>query len=536
MNKTLNSEIDGIFSRWDKSTSPGFALAVVSHGKVVYKRGYGMASLEHGVPISTRSVFDIGSTSKQFVAFCVTILEEKGLLSLSDPVQKYIPEMAGFRWPVTVGHLIHHTSGIRDYLTLMELAGMRFENEYPDKEILGLITKQKALNFKPGEEFLYSNSGYLLLGEIIKRISGKPLREFAERNIFHPLGMRSTHFHDDFKRVVPHKAAGYSLGADGVKVDISIFDVVGDGGVNTTVEDLALWDNNFYKNRLVGGDRVMERMTTPGRFNSGKQQDYARGLFLGEYRGERTVCHGGAWIGYRSEIFRVPERSFSVICLANFSEASPTLICKQVADIYLKKVLSGAPTLTQAGEKKRGGRKFRVSASLAGFYEDRKTGDILEIVVDNGEVVLKENGSDYPLVVAGADWFFIPESSCEVKFRRGKDGTCSGIVKSHPTQKSFHDRIVIRRPSRGSLKSLEGDYYSSELGVVYTIQCGPNGLVLSREWAEKEGLRHVKGLLFKGDYSSFRFVNGRNGSCNGFMLGAGRVQDLFFRRQKRGRN
>lgn len=337
MTLSLTTKVDELFSEWNKPDSPGFALAIVKDSEIVYKRGYGTADLEHNIPISSISVFDIASTSKQFTAMCIALLARQGELSLDDEVQTYISEMPWYEYPITVRHLIHHTSGLRDYLYLMESAGMRFENDYPDDEIIDLIACQKELNFKPGEKYSYSDSGYLLLGEIVKRVSGKSLAAFAYENIFRPLGMRATHFHDDFTRIVKDRAIGYSPKDEGgFRIEMSILDVVGDGGVFTTVEDLCLWDRNFYQNRLGGyGQDLIKEITTPGTLNSDESLDYAFGLVLGQYRGLQTVSHGGSWMGYRSEMLRFPQQRFSAICLSNLGNANPEELARKVADLYL---------------------------------------------------------------------------------------------------------------------------------------------------------------------------------------------------------
>ena len=194
----FTTKVDELFSEWNRPDSPGCAVAIIQRGQIIHSRGYGMADLEHAIPISTNSVFDIGSISKQFTAMSVAFLARQKKLSLDDEIQKHLPEIRRYKYPITIRHLIHHVSGLRDYTTLMELAGLPFENEYPDEEIISLIARQNELNFKPGDEHLYSNSGYFLLGEIVKRVSAMSLRAFADENIFTPLAMNSTHFHDDW--------------------------------------------------------------------------------------------------------------------------------------------------------------------------------------------------------------------------------------------------------------------------------------------------------------------------------------------------
>lgn len=327
-------QIDRLFAQWNRVDSPGCSLAIIHNGKIIYKKGYGMANLEQSISISPSTVFYVGSCSKQFTAMSVALLAREKKLSMDDDIRKYIPELPDYGNLIKVHHLIHHTSGLRDYLTLLEIAGIPFGN-FHKEDVLELIARQKELNFKPGEEYLYSNSGYFLLAILVERVSGKIFRQFAEENIFQPLGMKNSLFLDDYTLIIKNRASGYFPGGPGkYRNFISTFDCVGSGGLYTTVEDLFLWDQNFYHCR-VGGKDLIELIQTPGELNSGKKLDYAFGLTVGDYRGLKTVGHGGALGGYRAGMIRFPEQKFSVICLSNLSTFDPTKLCLQVADIFL---------------------------------------------------------------------------------------------------------------------------------------------------------------------------------------------------------
>jgi CubicO group peptidase (beta-lactamase class C family) len=334
---SLTEQVDKLFTSWDKPDSPGCVLGIIRDGKLIYARGYGMANLEHNIPITSKSIFRIGSTSKQFTAMCVALLEEEGKLSLDDSLRKFLPQMPVYAEGITIRHLIHHTSGLRDYLTLARIAGMRDDDYFTDAEVVDLLARQKELNFKPGEQYLYSNSGYFLLSQIIKKVSGKSLREYAEEEIFQPLGMRHTHFHDDHTEIVENRASGYApKKSGGFVISMTTLPMTGDGGVFTSVEDLFLWDQNFYDNKLGrGGQALIEKIQTPGVLNNGEQLDYAFGLRIIEHRGLMLVGHGGAFAGFRAEMIRFPEQTFSVICLANLNRINPTVMARKVAGIYL---------------------------------------------------------------------------------------------------------------------------------------------------------------------------------------------------------
>lgn len=334
--------VDAIFADVDRTDAPGCALGIYRDGQVAYGRGYGMANLELGVALSPQSVLDIGSTSKQFAAFAIALLEQDGKLDRRDPVRRYVPELGAFAEGVTIEQLLQHTSGLRDYLVLMHLAGWRTEDWSDASDALALIVRQREANFPPDAEYLYSNTGYFLLAVIVERVSGEPLRAFATRRIFTPLGMRVTHFHDDHAMVVPGRATGYApRPGGGYAIDMSNYEQTGDGAVLTSVEELLRWDTNFYTG-MVGGMGLVNRQQVPGTLANGTPIKYASGLLIDTYRGQRTVSHGGAWAGYRAELLRFPDQRVAVAVLCNRTDAGPTQRARKVADVVLDGTLGPA--------------------------------------------------------------------------------------------------------------------------------------------------------------------------------------------------
>jgi CubicO group peptidase (beta-lactamase class C family) len=345
---------DEVFADLTKSGSPGCALAVARGGKIIYEKGYGRANIEGDVEITARTVFDIGSTSKQFTAASILLLEKRGKLSVQDDVRKYLPEIPDYGHKITILHLLNHTSGLRDYLALFELAGMNIDSVTTEQDALAILARQKGLNFEPGSDWLYSNSGFFLLSVIVKRASGKTLREFAAENIFEPLQMKQTIFRDEHTLLVPNRALAYDpkdAGA-GYALDVSYFEQTGDGAVHTSVEDLLKWDENFYSGK-VGGKDFLDEIQEPGKLNNGKTLDYAKGLFVGKYRGLRFVDHGGSWGGYRAQLLRFPEQHFSVACLCNLANANPEKRAHEVADIFLAEEMKEAEACRSGFRKAR---------------------------------------------------------------------------------------------------------------------------------------------------------------------------------------
>lgn len=333
----LTDKVDELFKEWDRIDSPGAAVGIIKDGKTVYARGYGMANLDYNIPISPQTVFRVGSVSKQFTAMCIALLIEQGKISLDDDIRKYLPDMHEFDLPVTIRHMIHHTSGIRDYLVLQGLAGRSDGYFYTSQEVVDLLSRQKELNFKPGSEYSYSNSGYFLLAEIVGSVTGMKPSDYAEKFIFEPLGMKNTHFHDNPKMVVKNRASGYMpLDGDGFKIHMTQLNMIGDGGVFTSVEDFFKWDQNFYANKLGQGTQdLIHMLLTPGRLNDGREMNYAFGLVISRYRGLRTISHGGSFVGFKAHYLQFPEHRFSVVILSNLGSFNPGRIALSIADLYL---------------------------------------------------------------------------------------------------------------------------------------------------------------------------------------------------------
>src|SRR5215469_12510599 len=329
-------KVNQLFAPFDKAGSPGCTVGVIHDGSFIYVNSYGYASLELGVPLTTGSVFYMGSVSKQFTAASVVLAAEQGYLSLDDDIHKYLPELPDYGHPVTLRQMLHQTSGFRDLFDLISLSGLD-PKEIESADILKLIARQKALNNVPGAEWIYSNSNYFLLAEVIQRATKKSLAQFAAENIFQPLGMAHTLFYDDNTFVVPNRVAGYDPGKNGnFLVDWSTtYHLVGGGGLMSNLDDLLLWDRNFEANKL-GKGTLLKELQSPGVLNNGNEIKYAMGLSLGDYRGLPTVEHGGALFGYRTEFLRFPQQRFSAIVLCNLSSAAPEGLAHEIADLYLR--------------------------------------------------------------------------------------------------------------------------------------------------------------------------------------------------------
>ena len=341
----LSRKVDELFKQWASAESPGAAVLMVHDGRVVHAKGYGMANLEHGVLIRPDTVFDIASVSKQFAAMAIALLEAEGKISLDDDVKKHLPELPDFGHRVTIRHLVHHTSGIRDWPGTLSIGGWNYEDVMSFGQILRMAFHQRALNFRPGDAYAYSNTGYNLLAEIVARTSGTSFRRFSEERIFQPLGMMRTHFHDDHNELVVNRAESYRAPVDGrVRHAVSNLTALGSSSLFTTIEDLAKWIDNLHSVKpAVGGAALIARLHEQGRLNSGDQIAYAFGQSVGEFRGRRVVTHSGSWAGYRSVLERFPDEAFGVAILANTATMNPAALARQIAEIYLADRLRPVP-------------------------------------------------------------------------------------------------------------------------------------------------------------------------------------------------
>jgi CubicO group peptidase (beta-lactamase class C family) len=527
--------IDSLFIEWDKPNVPGCALGIVENGKLIYSKGYGVADLEHVIEITPSSVFYIGSVSKQFVTFSILLLEEQGKLDLDDKIQKYLPDFPEYEAPLTIRHFIHHTSGIRDYLTLMYLKGRNYLDNTDVDEVYELIKNQKELNFSPGEKYLYSNSCYFMLAMIVEKAAGQSLKEFAHKNIFEPLGMRNTLFYDDNTDLIKNRVFSYSKKSDedGFNNLIMRFDLVGSGGVYSSINDLFLWDQNFYDNKLgKGGQGIITKMHEEGLLNNGESSGYAYALNNGNYKGLKTVSHGGALAGYRAQLMRFPEENFSVIILANRGDAKPTRKTFEVVDILLNEKFVEEPQKKEIKADKVSTtntiEKFALN-KLTGNYE-MQAGVVLEITVKNDSLHVLQgwDKSSYNIINTKGNTYEIPnDPSIQFVFSE-LNGNSTQLL----TVFQNGNETICKRKEELELASLNmedytGKYYSEELDATYVLFLEDEKLKVKIANYDSQALTIYDTDTFTSNGNLVRF-NRSNGVIIGLELDAGRVTNLKF--------
>ena len=519
-----SKKVDQIFAEYARTGSPGCALGVIRDGSFVYRKGYGMGSVELGVPLSAESVFYMGSVSKQFTAAAIVLAAEQGFLSLDDDVRKYIPEIPDYGHAITLREMLHHTSGFRDFLTLFALGGREAGDVHSEAEITGMIAGQKALNNVPGEEWLYSNTNYYLLGVVIQRATKKSLNEFATENIFRPLGMTHTRYYDDHTLVLPGRVAAYDLGKKGTfLVDWSTgYDIVGAGGLMSTVDDLLLWDRNFYTNKL-GKGTLMKELQTKGVLNNGKQISYALGLEIARYRGLPIVEHDGGLYGYRTNILRFPDQRFTAVCLCNLSSANPHDLSRKVADIYLGKELRAEASESAAPN----GQGLPDADRFAGKYLDSRKHFVYTFSAEHGELMawgakLRRVGSNQFLDL-GTGTITFKGSGADMKATLEMDG------------KAFFAGQRVDPPllSEAELAAYTGSYRSVELDATYKLKVEQGSLTLRNGWNPARKLTPLTTDEFESEeYGTIVFRRDPYQQVDGFSVNTVEARDIDFDKTK----
>lgn len=528
--ESLVLRTDALFSDYARRDSPGCALAVVKDGGIVYKQGYGMASLEFEMPIIPSTIFHVASVSKQFTAMTIAMLAHEGKLSLDDDIRKHLPELHDFGENITVRHLVHHTSGLRDQWSLAMQAGWRMDDVITMDDIMELVSSQRELNFKPGSEYLYSNTGYTLLAIIVERTSGKPFPTFCKERMFQPLGMRDTHFHLDHRQIVKNRAYSYSSDNEkGFRKAVLSYANVGATSLFTTVEDMALWDRNFYT-AAVGGKEVLDMMHTQGTLNDGRQIKYAFGLNIGEYRGIKTVEHGGSDAGYRTTITRFPDQKFSIIILSNLASVNPSQLGKKVADIWLEEEFPEKQVEPQLAANV----EPDILKSLTGIYHNLSIQATHRIIYKEGRLYT-EPGTDIELLPLSQERFYTRQLGPEtiIHFKPSQTPEKKELHLQTPGDPPvIYQQVEPHDPTEAEKTEYNGTYYSPELDTKYYIILENGKLHLKRRKYGKVPLIPTFKDAFTLTSNEILFLRDLKETITGFKLTTGRVRNLRFTREE----
>lgn len=523
--------VDQMMARYS-GARPGGVVAVVRNGGIVFAKGYGMADLEYDAPNTPATPWHMASVSKQFTAFAIALLADQGRLSLDDDVRTYIPELHDFGPTITLRHLLHHTSGFRDHWTLWTLSGGRMDDVIRQEDLLRLAYDQRELNFPPGSEYLYSNTGFMLLSEVVVRVTGQAFGDWMREHVFGPLGMDDTQVYDDHARIVKGRAYSYESGPDGLRKAVLSYANAGATSLFTTAEDLARWLRNMHTHEL-GGRAVWAEMTTRGVLTNGDTIDYALGLGIGEYRGLRRISHGGADAGYRTMLAFYPEIDAGVIVLGNIASFNAGQIADGVADAFFEDSLEPVtPPVADAGARDNA---VRVAAAIldaiAGDYRIQGGPAVRFTREGDGLVTQIEGQPSFPLT-ALADTMFrvdVPNIDARVSFHIGPDGAVDGGVIHQGGGAAPIRRESPWTPGPAELQRYAGRFYSPELETFYTVRVEDGRLVA---WHRRHGTIALtpNGMdTFRSPawfFSEVRFERDAAGGVTGMRVTSGRVRNL----------
>ncbi len=422
------AKVDAVFARWTKET-PGCSVGASIKGKVVVNKAYGMADLEHDVPNTADTIFEAGSVSKQFTAAAMLILAREGKISFDDPVRKYIPELPDYGVPLTIRHMLNHMSGLRDWGAVAGIAGApRTSRVYTHANVLDIVSRQQALNFTPGAQYSYSNTGYNLAAIIVARVSGKSFADFTKERIFTPLGMTHTSWRDDFTRIVKNRAIAYEQIPQGFHQEMPFENVHGNGGLLTTVGDLLLWNENFVTPKVGDASFLLEQQKV-GIFNDGKPGTYALGIVVSTYRGQKEVGHSGSTAGYRAHLVRYPDLGVSIAVLCNGSSGLATAYAHSVADVLMPGAFAPPPAAVPPVMPSQPIRPTREElVALEGTYVSDEAETVFTLAMSGESLVLRRRpDTAIRLVPSFAKDVFQAITIGTITFRRDASGKVTAL-------------------------------------------------------------------------------------------------------------
>jgi len=514
--KSKQTEVDRIFAAFNTHT-PGCAVGVAQQGMVALRSGYGMADLERNVPITAETVFESGSVAKQFTAAALLLLAQQGKISLDDPMRQYLPELPDYGQPLTIRHVLSHLSGLREWRLVATFSGIAEGTKVLDnRDLLRIASKQRALNFDPGTAYSYTNTGFNIATILIERAlgNGKTFQDFTREAIFEPLKMTHTRWRDDFRAVVPNRALAYTRAAGGGWIqDTPIENIIGAGGMLSTVDDWLLWNENF-THAKVGGPELVKAQQTPATLRNGKTIAYAAGLTIGTIDGLREVSHGGSTGGYRTWIGRYPDRAVSVAVMCNSAQANPTQLGRETARLWTGVAAQPQPAPFTVDEAKL--------ATFAGMYRKVRDNTVAELSVKNGKLTINKRLELTPTSPA--------------RFSAGENQFLfdnSGFREVTPDGDTVYERVEPAHPSDSDLASLAGKYASDETGSTLTIASKAGELTLAIASNAPIQLRPTfrdAFMLQAPAETSIRFIRDAGGNVIGLSAGDDRVWDLRFER------
>ncbi len=526
LSSAQEASIDSLFLEWNKPNHPGGVVGVRKGSENVFLKAYGMASLDYLIPNQTSTIFNIASVSKQFTAMGILLLERDGKLSVDDKLGKYIPNLTEIGEKITIRHMLHHTSGIRSFHELLFYAGWRGNDLRSNEDIYRLMESQQDLNFEPGAEYMYCNTGYIYMARIIEELTGTPFPEWMKRNVFLPLGMRDTYVEADPSNIVPQNATSYYDRSGGVfQRSIDYWAYYGSGNVHATVEDLLIWGQNFYRPK-EGWEELFYRLETTDPFNDGTLNNYAFGVTVNEVNGKKVVAHGGSIGGFRSNFVAIPEEEVAITILTNFNRGNPGGKTYQVFDILFgseEKVMAKS-----SDEEKSIDLSIKALKAFENYFWNPVDKYVRRIYVKNDTLMYwRGETSESKLVPIGKNVFKMigAGGNYQVLFE-GKGEKLRMAFRQEDGSLIYFDRFVPSDPTDAELKSYAGKYYSPELDVYYTFQWKDDQLTWYHQRRGYGDVTRVKkDVLNTGEFIA-EFQRDKANNVTGARFTSGRVRNL----------
>ncbi|AXT39908.1 class A beta-lactamase-related serine hydrolase [Alteromonas sp. BL110] len=544
--KPLNSpsqqtiEFDRLFTQFDDINKPGASVAVLQDGEIIFSKGYGSANLEYDIPVTPETMFHVASVSKQFTVFAILLLAEEGKLNFDDDIRQYIPEVPDFGHTITLRHLASHTSGMRDQWNLLRMAGWRLDDVITTEHVLKIVARQKELNFEPGEEFLYSNTGFTLLAEVVARVSGKSFAQFTQERLFTPLNMSNSLFYDDHQKIVSNRAYSYERNGNGYKKSVLNYSNVGATSLFTTAEDLLKWSANFSE-PTVGSPAIVKQMNTLASLNNGETFGGAYGQFISHYKGTKYIQHSGGDAGFRSYLARFPKQNLAIAILNNGADARPWELAMQIADRLLKQD-NPPPQNAIANAFLESISPKQISDSIeldeetlnayVGHYWHEPETYSREIYLKNGKLMYsrgKDDVSELAPISENTFKMLNVEGEIYVEFTKS-DGKNLMTVRVDNVDTYVSVAYTPVKITKTWLSQYAGSYFSPELSSTYHLSPENKQLKISHHRLSDHYIAPVKDDFFSSQVGDILFERDGHGEVNGFRISNGRVRNLYFRK------
>lgn len=526
-------EIDKLFSAWDTPNHPGGSVGIMQEGQIIYSKGFGLASLEYKVPNTYGTLFNIASVSKQFTSMGILLLEKEGKLNIDDDIRKYLPELQDFGHTVTIRHCMLHTSGLRSLHAMLGMAGWRGDDSRSNEDLWRFMKKQKELNFKPGDEYLYCNTGYMFLSRIIERISKEKFPKWMKENIFLPMGMKHTYVEDDYSRVVDNNATSYyGRRVGNFSRAVEFWGYVGSGNIHATTDDLLLWLDNYH-NPKKGWEGLFNKMQSVGTLNNGKSTNYAFGISMNEYKGDKMIGHGGSIGGFRANIMTFPYKKLNLVVLTNYSAGNPQGKIFSIVDILNGNQEQSAPNdLVKINAIALSSKKMK---KFEGHYWN-PTGNFSRKIYIKNDTLRYSRGEEnetnlLPISQNKFQMAGLPFVA-RVHFEKTQEGKMNMIFEQENEQaRDVFEGYEKPTITKELISEFTGKYYSEELDTYYTLYMEGDELKGSHTRHGDFPIEILRENYLEADlwvFGNIQVQRDKNNKVTGLRVSNGRVRNLWF--------